>query len=248
MVSFQEEKLNKRGNLGVIILLSVILIVIVIVVVLYVYSKPDNRMLINVSENISYYDIYVASNALTPINYVLSNDTTVLIRGTLHDPLIVEEFKHIEANSSLTLSGWGVDYYFNSTVCNVAVNNTRCFLGVDRKALGYALSLESSYTLFVSVSNVSGKIQDPLLCFSWKTNVADVWTNFKSVPVPSVMRFLVDKCYETGDIYTNAFIPFEVHRNFAFNTSMPLAAFMIDKEAPGHDDGIIGMRNASIVI
>lgn len=235
--------MDKRGSVGWIILLTLVLIVIVVVVILFVQSKPDVEPVGNLTVNKTYFDIYVHSSALTPITYALSNDSALLIKGTLHDPSVIEEYHGVEANSTLQLFGWSDEYYTNMTLCNVSINKTHCFLSLDRKAKNYQLYLsEQSLTVY----NVDGVIQNPIICFSWHTNVANVLMDLPYVLVPDDMRKYFDECFQSTNMYGNNLLPIVVRRNVAFTDPGNLSVFVLDFERHGYNP--IGWRNTTVLI
>ena len=229
---------DKKGALWSIFLLLAVIVIIVVGSVLYITSRPAPA-LANISQNISYFTVYIGSNAVSKVSYRLVTNET-LITGQLF-PNAIEEYSHVAANSYMNLSAWSPEYYFNQTTCNITQNQSKCIVGMDLKAKDFVVLLSNTT---VAVSNVSGLVQNPLICWSWKENIVNVLMELPSVKVPNGYIAILDACFQSPNIRYNTGYSYSIHFNPSFKSLDYLTAYVIDSEVIGHDP--IGFRNNSI--
>lgn len=234
----------KGGVVVWVFLLFVLLAVAVIMLVIFLHGKSEPELvLLNVSGNVSYFNITVSSNALSSVDYVLYNDSALLVSGVLF-PNFFEEFHGVPENSSVNLSGWSGEYYFNSTSCNITRNKMDCRLGLKLKANDYLLSLSSSD---VVVDAGNGSIQSPIICFDEETNVVNVLMDLSYAPIPQEWVKQVDFCYSVGhDITGRMVFPIVVKKNPFRNETDVLKILVLDYEVTGHN--AIGNRSAGVLV
>lgn len=231
---------SRRGELGVVLLFFVLFVLVLGGVLLYIYSIPE-PVPVPVVSNVSLVGGFVDSNALSDVDFVLSNGSVVVLRGVFH-PGVFEEFRGVPEGSVLSLSASGRDYYFNSSLCNISLG-VHCFVGLSRKASSYSLVV---FDGFLAFRNVSGLVQFPLVCWAFGSGVSNVLMDLPLVPVPSRYRDLWDVCFQSEDVFFDVDVPFVVHRNPFVDGDTVLSVFVSDFERDGYSG--IGVRNASRIV
>jgi hypothetical protein len=237
--------MRKKGGVVVwVFLVFVCLAVAVIMLVIFLHGRSEPVVVpLNVSGNITYFNITVSSNALSNINYVLFNDSALLVSGVLF-PRFFEEFHGVPENSSVNLSGWSNEYYFNATACNITRNKMDCRVGLKLKALDYSLSLSSS-ELVVDAGNAS--VQLPIICWDEETNVVNVLMDLPNAPVPTNLSKVVDFCYFVGhDITGRVIFPIIIRKNIFRNESDILRVIVRDAEIMGKNN--IGDKSVGVIV
>lgn len=221
--------------MGIIIfILVMVLVIAVILLVIYLNGRDEPKPLVpeNVSVNKTYYNITVATSAKLLVNYQLANDSTVLLKGLLF-PNTQEEYKvGIEANTTVKLSAWSGDYYWNSVTCNITRNDFPCKVGLKLKALDYDVVLTNS-SLVIDPKNKT--IQGPvLICFSEKAHVTNVIVPLPMTATPTNLKKLVDFCYSVaGDLTRRVVYPVEIHYNEFVPEPNNLTVTVRDREQSG---------------
>ena len=240
---------DKVGGLGFAIFLVLCLLAIVVVVLfVFLYGKPEVKKVdVNVSANVSFFNITVSSNALDKVSYELTNVSYVLVDGLLF-PSLVEEFKGgVAENSSVFLSAWGDLYYFNKTECNVSKEMFGCVVNQKRKAARYTVNLSRSE--LVIDTHGDGVVQSPVkVCFTERSNVANVLMDLPSASKPLGFEKLVDFCYSIdSDISGVIYLPIDVHKNEFNNVTDLLKVLVFDFENTDYGSAI-GVREAAVLV
>lgn len=226
----------KRGNVGLILFVIFLLCAIVTFVVFAIFSDPEPVVPVNVSVNISYFDVLLSSNALSSVDYfVLFNGSS---RSGVLLPGVSDKVFSVPNGSTLVFSSWSDLYYFNSSECMILSNNSRCGVVLDRKALGYNVSFDGSNLYFFGVDG--GVVQRPMVCFGWSSAVLDVRLNASFVRVPSDLFRFFDVCYQLDSVIYNMSFPVRVFSNPVDSGVVSVDVLVRDSEV--YDRKIIGDR------
>lgn len=224
-------------------LILIFILVVVVGVVLYV-TAPDTvpvNSTVNAS-NVSLFRVFVSSNF--PVDYSLVNVSGGLVASGVLRSGVLDSVYDVPNGSLLNLSGWGSSYYWNSSLCNVSVDDTRCSIAVHRKALDYSLVL---YPDSFALNFDSGVLQSPIVCFAWSFGMDNVLMDFPSTTVPSVLFRRVDACFQLPDVVVSRSFRFYPRFNSLYlSTPVDLRIFVYDFEREGFLN--VGLRNASIVL
>lgn len=229
--------MNRKGNFGVILLVVFLLLALVVFVVFQVYSKPE-PVLVNSSYNFSYFNVFLSSNALSRVDYVVDVNGSVsrafLLPGT------DDRLSGVRENSTVLLSVFSSEYYFNSSSCFIVSNNSKCRVFVDRKALEFVPVLRRDSLLFV---NVSGVVQSPLVCFAFSNSVLDVrLSRGVLVDKPSDLSRFYDLCYRLDSVYSDSIFSITMYSNPVVSSVQNVSVLVRDFERVGF--GNIGDRVA----
>jgi len=225
--------MRERGQLGIIIFVLVMVLVLAVMLLIIFLGGRDEPMRLNTTENKTYYNITVQSNADTEASYELDNGTAVLVKGLLFPDTIERYDEGIEANTTVRLTAYGDDYYLNVSVCNVTMNKYPCAVGLKKKALNYTVTLTPT-SVVIEPNNLT--IQSPILiCWSEKASTVNVLMGL--LPLSSVPKDLAttyDFCYvDNEDITSTTIFEIDVHKNPFVNTSDLLKVLVRDYEISG---------------
>jgi hypothetical protein len=206
-------------------------------------DEPPPSSALN-NSNITYYNIVISSNALSNIFYVLSNASSVLVRGQLF-PSSVEQYTHVPENATLFLVGFSDKYYFNMSKCFVHSDKQLCRISLKPKAVDYTVAITPE---LVTIDPKNGTIQAPIiLCFSYDSTITNVLTSLRSVPVPIDLKTFADLCYVYDkDISKPVSIPINIHKNEYNNVEGVLQIICRDHEQDGYS--AIGDKKAGLRI
>jgi len=237
--------MSRRGQLGIIIFVLVMVLVLAVILLIIFLNGRDEPMRLNTTENKTFYNITVRSNADTVASYELDNGSAVLVKGLLFPNTIERYDVGIEANTTVRLTAYGDDYYMNSSVCNITTDKFPCAVGLKKKALNYTVSLTPT-SVVIEPYNLT--IQSPtLICWSERSNVANVVMSLPYADVPPELKNSVDFCYAAEqDITSLTVLPIDVHKNPYNNVPDLLKVTVRDYEAKGHPN--IGDVVAGIIV
>lgn len=234
----------RRGQFGLMIIMVLIILVIVsIFVFIYLYGQNDAaKQNAAAALNKTYFNVTLASTASETVNYTLSNASGVILNGFLLSN-IVEHYGVIENSTNITLAAYSLGYYYNSTSCNITMNDQLCKVSLKLKANDYVLNL-TPYDVFINVSQ--GAIQAPILiCFSFDDTMQNVVVNLPSASIPKGLLMNYDLCYSYAeDITGNVVIPINVHKNPYDLKIGTLGVLVRDSERSGYPN--IGDVTASV--
>jgi hypothetical protein len=223
--------------------ISIFILVVIVGVVLYVTAPSDVPLNSTLnSSNVSLFRVFVSSNF--PVDYSLVNTSGVVVASGLLRDGVLDSVYDVPNGSLLNLSGWGSSYYWNMSLCNVSVDDTRCSISVSRKAFDYSLVL---YPDSFSVNFASGVLQSPIACFAWSFGLDNILMDFPSTPIPGVLYRRVDACYQLPDVSSSQSFRFYPRFNKLYlDVPVSLSVFVYDYEKDGFDN--VGLRNSSITI
>lgn len=229
----------RRGQIGIIVfILVVVLAIAIILLIIFLNGKDEPRPVVeNATVNKTYYNITVRVNASFLVSYQLENGSgAVLLKGQLFPNAIEEYNVGVEANTTVKLSAWSREYYWNQTVCNITENDYSCGVRLKQKALAYKISLSNS-SLIIDPRNLT--LQAPILiCWSERANVANVVMSLPlQLKVPKDLKVTYDFCYVVvDDITKRKSWEVEIHKNPFLNTTNLLKLLIRDYEVDGHEN------------
>lgn len=237
--------MSRRGQLGIVIfILVVVLILAIVLLIIFLNGKDEVRPEQNATVNKTYYNISVAVNASSLVTYELANDTDVLLRGQLF-PDAVEEYRvGVEANTTVKLSAWSENYYWNSSTCNITYNDFPCRVGLKQKAVGYEVNLSRS-ALVIDPKNLT--LQGPvLICWSEHGGrFRNVLMVLPPTQKPQDLARCHDFCFVVQkDITRRMEYLVDIHFNDLVPEPNNLSVLVRDFEIQGKQN--VGDRNASI--
>jgi len=240
--------MNKKGQLGLFIGIAFfILIIAVIFLIIFINGSdtPKYRPTDNITQNKTYWNITVSSNAEIKINYILENNTYVLVRGIMFPEIKENYVLGIENNTNVSLTGYSDEYYMNKTICTILREKQDCRVNLKPKALDYTITLTNTFVI-IDPKNLT--IQAPILiCWTERSNVANVIMNFSETPVPFELKKEIDFCYKVDkDIKNTTIFPIVVHKNEFNNIQDLLLVSIIDYEKNGYSN--IGMKQAGCLV
>ena len=228
--------------LPIIIIGGIVIAILLILVYVNVTEKPAPKFNTSSNVNITYFSIMLESNADTKISYILSNSTQMLMRGTITKG-IIEQYKNIPENQTVNLTGYSENYYYNTTICNITENNQVCSILLKKKALNFTAVLTNE-SLFIKTDNQT--IQNPTICFAWRTNVVNLNMNLFQIDKPFGYSQLVDKCFLSDDINQDTNFTLDIIRNPHYNLTELLKVKIIDSEEKGYKN--IGEKEFGVLL
>lgn len=222
--------IDRRGGVGLVVfvLLCLCLIVVVFVVILI---KGNDEVRVPSGENVSvvFFNVSVGSNAVGRVDYVLRNESSVFVRGSLFSGVLEFYRGGVPNGSNVYLSAWSDSYYWNEVVCNVSFNDFPCNVSLKLKASNYSVGFNGS--VLVLDTGGFGVLQSPLICVSERANVKNVILNLNSAPVPVDLKKSFDFCYKIErDVIGRREFLVDVHKNEFYNVSDVLVFLVRDYE------------------
>lgn len=240
---------NKNGSLGIFIVILFFFLIIAVIFLFIFLNGNDSekyRPIENNTQNITYWNITISTNANSKVNYILSNQTNFLVKGMIF-PNIKELYeKGIENNTNITLLGYSEAYYMNITTCTILKNKQDCRINMKEKALDYDITLTPDYVI---IDPKNKTIQAPIkICWKEKFNVQNVIMNLTEIATPKELKKEIDFCYvEKNDISKFKIYSINIKKSeVSPNETMILRVFLIDFEEMGYEN--IGMKDAGILI
>ena len=237
---------SSRGQVGIVIfILVVVLVIAIILLIIYLNGRDEPSPRVeNSSLNKTFFNITVGTNAKLLVNYQLANDTTVLLKGLLFANTQEDYKVGVEANTTVKLSAWSGDYYWNQTTCNISKNNFPCRVGLKLKALDFTVVLTNSSLV---IDPLNRTIQAPVLvCFRETAHFANVILSLPlQTRVPPDLKATFDFCYLVErDITRRVSYPIDIHYNPFVPEPSSLSVLVRDSEQTGF--ARIGDKNASV--
>jgi hypothetical protein len=238
--------MNRRGGVGFLVFILLLVLLVVVVFVIIFLKGVDEPEVVSVNVTGVLFNVSILSDADGRVDYVLRNESGVLLRGGLF-PDVLEFYRGGVLNGSLVwLSASSDNFYWNEVVCNVSFENFPCNVSLKRKALGYSVVFNGS-ELVVDTNEVGAVLQNPIICISEKANVQNVILNLDTVPVPSDLKKSYDFCYKVGqDIIGRRVFSVDVHKNEFYNVSDVLVVLVRDYEKSSFQN--IGDRQTGIIV
>jgi hypothetical protein len=241
--------MDRRCGVGLIIfLLFLLLVIVVIFLMIFLNGRDEPKLIdvINVTVNKTYFNVTLSSNAVSKISYVLSNDSHILLKGSMFSD-VEERFYNVENSTNITLEGFSDAYYYNFTKCNVTRNMQKCKVNLKAKSLNYSVVLTNES---VTIDPQGKVVQSPiLLCFSWGESISNVILDLEQVSVPSDYVKLLDLCYKYDeDISSSVVFPLMIHRNEFYNSSelKLLKVSVFDFEKSPYSS--IGLKESGVLV